>query len=289
VKRSLKTSLIYFALAAFAATTQAQQPQKIGENLYACISENDASANSTFLVGHDGILLVDSGLNETEAGKCLTRIRNVSPLPVRYIVNTHYHLDHQGGNKVYGPDAVIVTTAFTRKRTLEMLNSTPPHFPPTVRPATVTFEHALTIYLAPYTAEVIAPGPGHTLGDAYVYFPQQKAIATGDLFLNGSCPAMDTGSVRNWILTLNSFLEKPVEVFVPGHFAVANRADVTFFRDYLVDLTAQVTALAAQGMPLDKIQQNIKVGKFSTLRQFPKYNATPQDNAASIYRSSDFH
>jgi glyoxylase-like metal-dependent hydrolase (beta-lactamase superfamily II) len=256
VKRSLKTSLIYFALAAFAATAQAQQPQKIGENLYACISDNDASANSTFLVGHDGILLVDSGLNETEAGKCLTKIRSVSPLPVRYIVNTHYHL-------------VIVTTAFTRKRTLEMLNSTPPHFPPTVRPATVTFEHALTIYLAPYTAEVIAPGPGHTLGDAYVYFPQQKAIATGDLFLNGSCPAMDTGSVRNWILTLNSFL--------------------TFFRDYLVDLTAQVTALAAQGMPLDKIQQNIKVGKFSTLRQFPKYNATPQDNAASIYRSSDFH
>jgi cyclase len=275
--------LVYLAFAALTAVAQAQQPQQIGENLYACISDNDASANSTFLVGHDGILLVDSGLNDTEAGKCLAKIRSVSQLPVRYIVNTHYHLDHQGGNKAYGPDAVIITTAFTRQRILEMLNSSPPHFPPTVRPATVTFEHSLTIYLAPYTAEVIAPGPGHTLGDAYVYFPQQKAIATGDLFLNGSCPAMDTGSVRNWILTLNSFLEKPVEVFVPGHFAVANRANVTFFRDYLADLTAQVTALSAQGMPLDKIQQNIKVGKFATLHQFPKYNATPQDNAASIY------
>jgi cyclase len=275
--------LVYLAFAALTAVAQAQQPQQIGENLYACISDNDASANSTFLVGHDGLLLVDSGLNDTEAGKCLAKIRSVSQLPVRYIVNTHYHLDHQGGNKAYGPDAVIITTAFTRQRILEMLNSSPPHFPPTVRPATVTFEHSLTIYLAPYTAEVIAPGPGHTLGDAYVYFPQQKAIATGDLFLNGSCPAMDTGSVRNWILALNSFLEKPVEVFVPGHFAVANRANVTFFRDYLADLTAQVTALSAQGMPLDKIQQNIKVGKFATLHQFPKYNATPQDNAASIY------
>jgi cyclase len=281
MKRPLYQFLIYVAITAIATIAQAQQ--KIGENLYACISDNDASANSTFLVGHDAILLVDSGLNETEAGKCLAKIRSVSPLPVRYIVNTHFHLDHQGGNKAYGPDAVIITTAFTRQRILEMLNSSPPHFPATVRPATVTFEHALTIYLAPYTAEVIAPGPGHTLGDAYVYFPQQKAIATGDLFLNNSCPAMDTGSVRNWILTLNSFLEKPVETFVPGHFAVANRGDVTFFRDYLADLTAQVTALSAQGMPLEKIQQSIKVGRFSTLHTYPKYNATPQDNAASIY------
>jgi glyoxylase-like metal-dependent hydrolase (beta-lactamase superfamily II) len=283
--RVLKLSLICFAVAAAA---QAQQPQKIGQDLYACISTNDASANSTFLVGHDGILLVDSGLNETEAGKCLAMIRTVSQLPVRYIVNTHYHLDHQGGNKAYGPDAAIITTVFTRQRTLEMMNSTPPHFPATVRPATVTFEHQLTIYLAPYEAQVIAPGPGHTLGDAYVYFPQQKAIATGDLFLNGSCPAMDTGSVRNWIVTLNSFLDKPVEVFVPGHFAVGNRADLTFFRDYLTDLTAQVTALADKGMPLEKIQQNIKVDKYSTLRKFPQYDATPQANAASIYHSSDF-
>ena len=76
---------------------------------------------------------------------------------------------------------------------------------------------------------------------------------------------------------------------MPGHFAVGNRADVTFFRDYLVDLSSQVHALAAQGMPLEKIQQNIKLGRFSTLHTYPKYEATPQDNAASIYRSSDFH
>src|SRR5271156_6030499 len=102
MKRTLKAPLVYFVLAAIATIAQAQQ--KVGENLHACISDNDASANSTFLVGHDGILLVDSGLNETEAAKCLAKMRSVSPLPVRYIVNTHFHLDHQGGNKVYGPD-----------------------------------------------------------------------------------------------------------------------------------------------------------------------------------------
>src|ERR1700761_2457573 len=151
--RALKVSMIYLAATVLAATAQSQQPQKIGQDLYACISTNDASANSTFLVGHDAILLVDSGLNEKEAGKCLGMIRTVSQLPIRYIVNTHYHLDHQGGNKAYGPDATIVSTTFTRQRTLEMMNSTPPHFPATVRPATITFEHAMTIYLAPYMAE----------------------------------------------------------------------------------------------------------------------------------------
>jgi cyclase len=257
--------------------------QQIGKDLYACISADDSSANSTFLVGKYAILLVDTGLNETEAGKCLAEIRSISPLPIRFVVNTHYHLDHQGGNKRYEPEAIIVSTAWTRQRTVEMMESTPPHFPATVVPAAVTFEHSLTIHVEPYTVEIISPGPGHTLEDAYVYFPAQKAIATGDLFMNGSCPAMDEGSVTNWVATLTSFLDRPVEVFVPGHFAVGTRKDVTFFRDYLADLTAQVTGLIAAGKTLDQVRAEVKPGKYASLRQYPKYDATVADNAAAIY------
>ena len=276
--------LVCLSLAAREAAHAASGPQRIGTDLYACISANDASANSTFLVGEDAILLVDSGLNAVEAGKCAAEIRRVSPLPIRYVVNTHYHLDHQGGNARYEPGAVVITTAWTRQRTLEMLESTPPHFPNTVVPASVTFENSLTIHLAPYTAEVISAGAGHTLGDAYVYFPEQRAIATGDLFLNGSCPAMDQGSVKNWIVSLNSFLNRPAEVFVPGHFAVGTRQDVTFFRDYLVDLMAQVSIMVAAGKTLDEVKAEVKPGRFSTLRQYPKYEATIVDNAEAIYR-----
>jgi cyclase len=258
-------------------------PQKIGQDLYACISTNDASANSTFLVGKAAILVVDSGLNTTEAEKCLTEIQSVSKLPIRYVVNTHYHLDHQGGNKVYTPTADIISTAWTRQRTIEMLKSVPPHFPSSVVPATITFDHSLTIHLDPYTVEVVSAGPAHTLGDAYVYFPEQKAIATGDLFLNNSCPAMDQGSVKNWIATLNSFLDRPVVTFVPGHFSVGSRSDVEFFRDYLVDLTAQVSAFLAAGDSVDQVKKEVKAGRFSRLHQYPKYDATIPDNAASIY------
>ncbi len=279
------TLLLLGCLLQFASqVTLAQNgPQKIGLDLYACISTNDASANSTFLVGKDATLLVDSGLNTTEAEKCLTQIQSISKLPIRYVVNTHYHLDHQGGNKLYTPMADIISTVWTRQKTIEMLKSVPPHFPSSVVPATITFDRFLTIHLEPYTAEVVSASPAHTLGDAYVYFPEQRAIATGDLFLNGSCPAMDQGSVKNWIATLNSFLDQPVETFVPGHFSVGSRSDVVFFRDYLVDLTAQVSALAAAGDSIDQVKKEVKAGRFSRLRQYAKYDATIPDNAASIY------
>jgi len=279
------TLLLLGCLFQFASQVMLAQggPQKIGPDLYACISTNDASANSTFLVGKNAILLVDSGLNPTEAETCLTQIQSISKLPIRYVVNTHYHLDHQGGNKLYAPTADIISTAWTRQRTIELLKSVPPHYPDSVVPATITFDRSLTVHLEPYTVEIVSAGPAHTLGDAYVYFPDQRAIATGDLFLNGSCPAMDQGSVKNWIATLNSFLDRPVETFVPGHFSVGSRSDLEFFRDYLVDLKAQVSALAAAGESMDQVKKDVKAGRFSSLRQYPKYDATIQDNAASIY------
>ena len=90
---------------------------KIGPDLYAYISDNDASANSTFLVSDHGIFVVDTVLNAEEGRKMLAEIRKVSQAPVRWIVNTHYHPDHRGGNSVVGPDAIIISTAFTRSKT----------------------------------------------------------------------------------------------------------------------------------------------------------------------------
>src|SRR5438445_6689790 len=92
--------------------------KSIGPGLYAYISDNDSSSNCTFLVGSKGILVVDTGLNAPEGGKLLEAIRKVSDLPVQYIVNTHYHPDHQGGNSTVGPAAVVISTDWTREHTL---------------------------------------------------------------------------------------------------------------------------------------------------------------------------
>src|SRR5215472_18456980 len=105
-----------------AALAHAGPPaQKIGPNLCAYISTNDASANATFLVSDRGILVVDTGLNAQEGRRLLDEIRKISWQPVRWIVNTHYHPDHRGGNGVVGPDAVIISTEFTREQVLRSL------------------------------------------------------------------------------------------------------------------------------------------------------------------------
>lgn len=269
---------------ALAQQAQPPQPQKIGQDLYAYISDNDGSANSTFLVTSEGILVVDTGLNPHEAQKLLAAIRSVSPQPIRYIINTHYHPDHQGGNATLSKDAIVITTQFTRERTQALLAGPLASRRGDFRLADETVADSFTIFLGSYPIEVTAPGKGHTLGDLVVDFPQQQAMALGDLFMHGSCPAMDEGSVENWIKTLDSVLAKPLRAAVPGHFALGSKRDVRFFRDYLSDLFAQVKEMAARGDSLEQIRRGIRMEKYLSLRQFPQYEATFEDNAASIYQ-----
>ena len=258
------------------------QTKQLGPDLYAYISDNDASANSTFLIGDSEIFVVDTGLNATEGAKLLAAIRQVSKLPVKFIVNTHYHPDHQGGNSTVGPDATVISSHYTRARTIELANAPGMnrfHF----RAASLTFEKRIRLYVGRHVVEVYFPGKGHTSGDAIVYFAEQHAVAMGDLFMNRSCPAMDDGSAANWIDALDHVLSLPVEKAVPGHFDVGTRRDLQRFRDYLNDLYMQVSFLKNKGESVDQVRQDIHMEKYSDYRQYPKYQATFADNAATIY------
>lgn len=255
-------------------------PKQIGPGLYAYISDNDGSANSTFMVGQSGILVVDTGVDSKEGAKLLSAIRSVSELPVKYIVNTHYHPDHQGGNSVVGPAAVVISTGWTRERTIALNKSQPAV---NLVPAGVTFTEQLTLHLDPYTAKIYFPGKAHTSGDALVYFPEQRAIATGDLFLPRSSPAMDDGSANSWVKALNQILELPVDSVVPGHFELSGKAELTRFRDYLNDLYLQVKSLYDAHESIQEVRHKIQMEKYSDFRQYPNYEATFADNAETIY------
>jgi cyclase len=249
--------------------------QKIGADLYAYISTNDASANSTFLVSDAGILVVDTGLNAAEGMVLLNEIRKISAAPVRWIVNTHYHPDHRGGNFAVGPRAVIISTVYTRERVL--------HDDPQQYALNVVVRGELRLFVGGHEVRIYHPGPAHTLGDLMVYFPDQKAIATGDLFLNNSCPAMDEGDMENWIAALNQVLTLPLEHVVPGHFELATRNDVRHFRNYLSDLRDLVSKMYRSGLTLAQVKQAVSLPAYKGFRQFPKYEATFADNAAAYY------
>ena len=115
-----------------------------------------------------------------EGRKLLAEIRKVSQAPVRWIVNTHYHPDHRGGNSVVGPDAIIISTEFTRSHAEKPSQENSAN--ETVGPK------GLVLYLGGHEVQIYHPGPAHTQGDLVVYFPDEHAIATGDLFLTNSFP-----------------------------------------------------------------------------------------------------
>src|SRR5712692_761012 len=270
--------------------------EKLGDDLYAYVSDNDGSANATFLVGPDEVFVVDSGLDAREGEKLLHEIRKISPQPVKYILNTHYHPDHQGANGVVGPEAVIISTAFTREKTLEWIGrkkasenknaqdagaGAMPDF--RFRAATETVGVELTVYVGQHAVEIHAVGPAHTGGDAYAYFPDEGVVSTGDLYLTNSSPAMDRGSAQNWIRALDGMLALRATRFVPGHFGVSSRKELQRFRDYLADLYAQVKKMAEAGATLKQVREGVKMEKYADFRQYPKYEATFADNAAAIY------
>jgi cyclase len=265
--------------------------ESLGTNLYAYISDNDGSANSTFLVGPSNILVVDGGLDRTEGEKILREIRKISSLPIAYIVNTHYHPDHQGGNGAVGPDATIISSPFTREQTVALAAAASRQDSQPApasghqflfRPAALTLTQKITLYLGDEPVEIVSAWPAHTLGDIYVYFPNQHTVAMGDLYLTNSVPAMDEGSAAHWIQDLDQILALPAEHFVPGHFEIGTRQTVQHFRNYLADLDAQVVQLAQAGATEEQVRQKIQLPQYLDLRQYPTYHATFGDNAAAI-------
>ena len=163
---------IVFLLLAMAAACA--EVRKIGPDLYAYVSTHDSSANSTFLIGDKGILVVDTGLNAEEGRKLLEEIRKVSSLPVRWIVNTHYHPDHRGGNSVVGPDAVIISTSFTRGQALRDKQAPDYALNETVE------KEGLTLYLGAHEVRVYHPGPAHTRGE-----PRRRSPGGSDVLHRG--------------------------------------------------------------------------------------------------------
>jgi glyoxylase-like metal-dependent hydrolase (beta-lactamase superfamily II) len=261
--------------------------KQVGDDLYAYVSDNDSSANSTFLVSSDGILVVDTGIDEKEAQKLLAEIRKISELPIRYIVNTHYHPDHQGGNGIVGPDADVISAQWTFERTKGLLEDPAAleRLPSSrFRLATLTFVDRVDVYLGEYQVQIYHPGKAHTSGDALVYFPSQRVMAMGDLFLTDSSPAMDQGSVLNWIKTLENVLDGPAETFVPGHFEVTSTKELKRFHDYLAELRDQVSRLIESGASLTRVREKIQMRDYADFRQYPRFRATFADNAEVLYR-----
>jgi len=210
-----------------------------------------ASFNAVVLAGLDGYLLVDHP--EPAANQAIQKVlEGMGKRPVKFLLNTHWHYDHVGGNAIYGPDAIIVAQENVRKRL--MTKQTPfwsrmpiGPYPKRAWPV-ITFRDTLTIHFAEEDVELDHYANGHTDGDSVVYFARANVVAVGDIFL-GKASVIGSADIEGLIHALSAVLERINDdtVIITGHSEMSNRRDLGQFVQLLNETVALVRQKIAAG------------------------------------------
>ena len=279
----------------------------VAKGVYAAIARphRPENANSMFVILDEGVLVIDASSTPSSARALIEEIRRLTPKPVLYVVNTHFHWDHFWGNRAFRdafPGAQILSTESARldmermglgwpyrdKLTsselpkafeqwkAQLAKETDPQRQQLLRdrleqwgnaseelktltPALpdITFTDRLSLPNETQPIEILAPGRGHTSGDAAVYLPRSKILATGDL-IAGDSPYIADVNPYDWIRTLDAVERLDFNMMVPGHGGVMKGKDgLRLWRDYFRELTAQTEEAFAAGTPLDAAVEQV--------------------------------
>lgn len=213
-------------------------------------------------VGEDGVFLIDDQY-ATNATPNLAKIEELAKGKPKFLVNTHWHFDHAGGNEVFGKaGATIFASENVRKRLTGETPSTSRGAPavPAAKEAlpVVTFTNGIDFHLNGQTIRAInAPAPAHTDGDTMIYFVQADVLHLGDTYMKNLYPFVDTGSggtQLGFIKALTKALEVtgPNTRYIPGHGELANRSDIEAALAMHTGARAAVEALVKQGKTLQE-------------------------------------
>jgi glyoxylase-like metal-dependent hydrolase (beta-lactamase superfamily II) len=211
---------------------------KLKDDLYV-IHNVFVPGNTTALITNEGVILVDDKF-EVDHDNIVAMLKTVTSQPVKYVINTHYHADHSGGNaKLQAAGTLAVASAQARARMIEQKQ---PGLPD------ITVQPRGALYLGGKTAEIYWLGRSHTDGDIVVLFPQQRVLAAGDMYTNEKdTPELidykGGGSAKEWPATVDKLMKLDFDAVVPGHGDVAKKADLVKYRadtQRLWDLAVQM-------------------------------------------------
>jgi len=211
--------------------------------------------------GADGNAIIDDQYAPL-TGRILAAIREIDPDPIRFVINTHWHGDHTGGNENVGrTGAIIVAQDNVRRRMSmeQMVRGERVAPSPAGALPVVTFSEGVTFHLNGDDIRVIHVEHAHTDGDALVYWTHANVLHMGDTFFNGLLPFIDLdsgGSIDGAIVAAEAGLALANEatVIIPGHGPIAHRADLVRYRDMLIDLRSRVGQGIAAGRTLEQIK-----------------------------------
>lgn len=220
-----------------------------------------------FIAGPDGVLMVDASYAPL-APKALAAIRKITPGPIRYLVDTHSHPDHTGGNPFFARQGALI---IAREEAWQDLNQPPPpallaaigraaSYTDPARLPTITYgpNSMLKILMDGETIDIIAAPPGHTNGDTLVRFENADVMMIGDIYRNYGYPFVDPahGGTFKGMLAAIDLTQKIADrgtKLVPGHGGIITRDDLVPYREMIVAVAARVQAMIAADRSLDQV------------------------------------
>jgi glyoxylase-like metal-dependent hydrolase (beta-lactamase superfamily II) len=248
--------------------------QKVAGNVYMLQGEG---GNIGVLTGDDGIVIVDDQFAPL-ATKIRAALKGISDKPIKFILNTHWHGDHTGGNAAFSSDGSIVAQENVRKRLIEgrpkfemagiSLDATPPA-PKEALPV-VTFEDNVSLHVDGEDIRAVHVPSGHTDGDVIVYFPKANVVHMGDDFITTGFPFADAGSggsVRGMIAALDKVVAMlPADAkVIPGHGELSTIEDVKKSAATLKDIVAILESEVKKKKTVDQIKAAKVLAKYDDL------------------------
>jgi glyoxylase-like metal-dependent hydrolase (beta-lactamase superfamily II) len=236
----------------------------VAGNVY-MIQRPGGGGNIGVQLGPDGVLLVDS-LFAPLTDKVVEAVKQVTDEEIRFLVNTHIHIDHVGGNENLADMGVLIFAHDnTRLRFLEEKSHFPraggsfaPQQPVAARPL-VTFNDTMSFHLNGEEVRAFLAPPAHTDGDVFVYFPESDVLHLGDVYRTTSYPIIDVyngGTLRGTIAAMDMAIDiaGPDTKIIPGHgLEVVGREELIEFRDMILDIQGQVLGMIRDGKKLHEV------------------------------------
>ena len=264
-KTLLLFSVLLLCCCAYSASAQTDWSKveikviKVAGNVYML---QGAGGNIGVSVGPDGILIVDDQFAPL-ADKIRAALKTLGEGKLKFVLNTHYHGDHTGGNVSFGPEAPIIAQTNVRKRLSEeqkskFFNRTTPPSPKEALPV-ITFDQAVSVFFNGEEIKVIHFPHGHTDGDSVIFFTGSNVVHMGDDFFNGKFPVVDLeagGDIEGLIKNLTDIIAKlPAGVkIIPGHGPLSDVDGLKEFRRMLVETSDIVRKRIAAGKTLAQIK-----------------------------------
>ncbi len=299
--RSFATVLCLLSPVAVLAQVQATAPESKGEarppaeihtlavrpNLHVIAS---SGGNVAVWSGPDGTVLVDDSV-VAMTSQLLEAVAKVAPGPIRFVVNTHWHPDHTGGNEALAKAGAIVVAqenVRVRMRESQFVEAYDLKVPPAPKAAlpTITFADQLSLHLNGDNMTAVHAVSAHTDGDAVVAWQNADVVHVGDLFYNGMYPFIDLdsgGSLAGVVAALELVLARADArtVVIPGHGPLASRADLAAYRDMLVAVGRRVRELVEQGESVEEVLAAHPTADFD--ERYGKGSMTPERFVKIVY------